>query len=93
MALVGAGTALDAGIQIDTQGTITAQEVAHLIDGLLLPVVYQLAGEVQGLLVLRLGHERPRMSHGPRHDGRNIQIGLEFGNLQFNLCHDSTSSA
>ena len=63
VALVGAGTALDAGVEKNLQGARLAHQFTHLVDGDLLPVVDQLAGESDLLLVILLGDKRLAVSH------------------------------
>jgi len=63
VALVGARPAFHAGVQVDLQRAVLAQQVAHLANGLFLPVVDQFTGEAQRLVVLGLGDKGLGVRH------------------------------
>ncbi len=73
MALVGTGAALHAGIEEYTKTPVFTQQVAHLLNGLLLPVFHQLTGEAQGFLDRRLGDKGRAMGHGIPFDFRDYR--------------------
>ena len=50
MAFVRTGPAVHAGVHVDLERTILAQQFAHLGDGLVVPIVHQLAREPQGFV-------------------------------------------
>ena len=63
MALVGARPAMDAAVHVDLERAVLAEELAHLAERLLLPVVGKLAGKADGLLHLVRGDVRLRRRH------------------------------
>jgi hypothetical protein len=85
--LVGAGTALDAGIQVDLQRTVLSEQVTHRLDGLVLPAVDQFTREIQRGLEVRLGDVRLAMRHRARHDRRHLRILVERGDLEICFRH------
>ena len=72
VALVGARAALDAGIEEDAQAPVPAEQLAHLRDRRVVPVVDQLAGEAERLLVVGGGHERAAVGHRAFDDDRDL---------------------
>ena len=68
MALVGAGAAFDAGIEIDAQRPRPFDQLAEPGDRLVVPVVDQLAGKAER--VLHRGRRRDRASSSPSRPGR-----------------------
>jgi len=87
VALIGAGTTLHARVEVDLQRTVFAQQVTHRLDGLVLPIVRELAGKTQRLLKLRLGDERLAVRHGTRHDRRHFRIFTQLRDFEFCFCH------
>ncbi len=87
MAFVRARAAVYAGIHEDLQGAVLAQQVAHLVDGALFPVLAQF---------MRIAHEildglACRKGLGMRHDAfpqlGDFDVVLEFWNVKFSSCH------
>ena len=87
VALVGARATLDARIEEDAQAPILAEQIAHLCDGHVVPVVDELAGESERLLVIGRGHERTAVGHRPFDDHRNFGEVRDAGGLECGLRH------
>ena len=67
MALIGAGTALYTAIQVHAQAAVLAQQVTHLVDGFLFPVINQFTREAQLLLMIRFGDKGAQMRSSIRY--------------------------
>ena len=74
VALVRAGAAFYAGIQEHSERAVFAEQVAHLGNGDIVPVIHQLAWKPKRLLMGRCRHERPAMGHRPHFDGGYLGI-------------------
>ena len=89
VALVGTRAALDARIEEDAQAPGLADQLAHLGDRHVVPVVDELAGEAERLLVVGGGHERPAMRHRAFHDDRDLGKVRDAGGFERGLCHQA----
>ena len=87
VALVGARAALDAGVEEDPQAPVPAEQLAHLGDRRVVPVVDQLAREAERLLVVGGGHERTAVRHRAFDDDRNLGEVRDAGGLEGGLGH------
>ncbi len=81
VALVGAGAAAHAGIEVDLQGARFLQQFAEPRDRLVVPVLDQLAREAERLLVLGRGHVGVRMRHRTVLQRRDLRDFGEFGDF------------
>ena len=72
VALVGARAALDARVEEYAQASILAEQLAHLGDRHVMPVVDELAREAERLLVVGRRNERPAVRHRPFDDHRDL---------------------
>jgi hypothetical protein len=57
---------------------VLAEQLAHLVDGHLLPVVDQLTGKAELVLVVGLGHEGAVAEHGIGLQDRDFQVRSEL---------------
>ena len=83
VALVGAGAAMHAGIQIHLERAVLGEQLAHPGDGLFLPVLHQLAGKSERLLNRRGGDERPAVRHRAGLQYRNDRVFLQPRGFKF----------
>ena len=90
VALVGARPALDAGVEEDPQAPVPAEQLAHLGDRRVVPVLDQLARKAERLLVLGGGDERTRVRHRPFDDHRDLGEVRDAGGLEGGLGHQQT---
>ena len=74
MALVGAGTAFDATVQIDAKGPVLVQQVAQFIDGLLFPAFDKFTRKAQFCLMLRGRDKGLRMRHRAFDNGGVLKL-------------------
>ena len=87
MTLVGTGTAFYAGIQVHLQRAVLAQQIAHRVDGLVVPVVDQLAGKVKRLLELRFGDKGLAVRHRTGYDRRHLGKFFQLRDFKICFCH------
>ena len=94
MTLVGTRTTLDARIHEDLQGPISPEQLTHLVERNLLPVLHQFTRKTQRRLVLRLCDKRPTVGHcvwlhdryaDPFFQGRGFEFRFGHG-LRLGLC-------
>ena len=76
--LVGAGTALDTGIEEHPESPVLASQFLHLVQGDLFPIVDQFTRESQVFLEFFLGDIGLAVRHYPFLDMRNDGVFLEF---------------
>ena len=88
VALVGARAAVHAGVEIDLQRTVLAEQLAHLGDGFFLPVLDQFAGKTKRALNRRRGDERPAVRHRAGLQNRDDRVFLQPGGFKFGDGHD-----
>ena len=78
MTLVGAGAALDAGVEKYLEAAVFLRQFPHLVDGDLFPVVDQFTRKSQIVLKFLLGDERLAVRHhafvNMRNDGEFFQF-------------------
>ena len=87
VALVGAGAALDAGVEEDAQAPVPAEQLAHLGDRRVVPVLDEFAREAERLLVVGGGHERAAVRHRAFDDDRDLGEIRDAGGLERGLGH------
>ncbi len=83
--LVGAGAAFDAGIEENLQRAVLPEQLAHLVECDVLPVLDQLSGIAQRRLVFRLGDKGLGVRHGVDLHGRNLEMDGHRGGLHLLL--------
>ena len=87
VALVGARAALDARVEKDAQAPGPAEQLPHLRDRRVVPVVDQLAGEAERMLMVRSRDERTAVGHRAFDDDRNLGEVRDAGGLERGPCH------
>ena len=87
VALVGARPALDAGVEEDPQAPVPAEQLAHLGDRRVVPVVDQLAGKAERPLVVGGGDEGAAVGHRPFDDDRDLGEVRDARGVESGLGH------
>jgi len=87
VALVGAGAALDAGIEEHAERAVLAAKFAHLFDGLILPVLYQFARKTERLLEFGRRDIGLAGGHAAGSKSRNFQRVAKFAFASVRFFH------
>ena len=73
MALVGAGAAVDAAVEVDAQRAVVLDEIAESRDRLVMPVLDQLARKAERRLDCGVAPDRASFRHGAEGERRDFQ--------------------
>ena len=92
MALIGTGATMHAGIHKYAKAPVLVQQVTHLGDGNIVPVVHQLAWKAQIALDL-LGRLKGLDScHRPFPEMGNVDLAFQYRNIKFGCSHNDLLS-